>query len=250
MYPPDSPAIIHLHGFGISGTYLLPAADLLAKDYRTYVPDLHGYGRSIHPDRVLSIPELGVAVVHFMDAAGIERATLVGNSMGCMTAIETAQAAPDRVERVVLISPAGGPFNRPIFKGVAQLALDGLREPPRMFTIAVPDYLRFGFINAGKLFWQMIHYPTIDRFKATSKPALVILGERDPLVNEARIVNGTADNPAISIVRVDGAAHAINYSHPRKVTHLVRQFVEGQLLTDDGEARGTAVIIKQRQLSP
>ena len=49
-------AIVHVHGFGISGTYLEPTAALLAPRHRTYVPDLPGMGRSMRPDRPLDLP--------------------------------------------------------------------------------------------------------------------------------------------------------------------------------------------------
>lgn len=246
---PESPSMIHLHGFGISGSYLLPAADELAEQYRTFVPNLPGYGRSVHPGHVLSIPELGKAVIDFMDVAGVERTTLIGNSMGCVVAIEAAHAAPDRIDRLILVSPAGGPYNRPIFKSLGQLTLDGLREPPRMFTVAVPDYLKFGIINAGKLFWQMIHYPAVERLRETEKPTLIIIGERDPLVSESRLKEGIEGIEQIELVRIDGAAHAINFSHPRKLAHLANQYLEGRPLADDGESKGRAVVIKQRQPS-
>jgi pimeloyl-ACP methyl ester carboxylesterase len=242
---PFGPTLIHLHGFGISGSYLLPTANLLAAGYRTFVPDLPGYGRSIHPERVLSISDLAEAVIQFMDVVGVDTATLIGNSMGCIVAIETARIAPERIDRLVLVSPAGGNYNRPIFKGVAQLALDGLRESPRMFTIAVPDYLRFGLLNAGRLFWQMIHYPTVDRFRETQAESLVIVGERDPLVSEQRIVDGTEVNTLIQIVRIGGAAHAINYSHPAKLAHLISSFLQGEPLEDDGVSKGTAVVLRR-----
>lgn len=243
---PDGPVLIHLHGFGISGAYLLPTADALAVEYRTYVPDLPGYGRSIHPEHVHSIPQLAGALIQFMDALAIERAVLVGNSMGCITAIETAWEIPDRIERIILVSPAGGKNNRPIFKGVGQLAIDGFREPLRMYTIAVPDYLRFGLINAGRLFWQMVHYPTIERFRETETPTLVVLGERDPLVSEMRITDGTHANEHIQIVRIDGAAHAINYSHPTKLAKLIRDYLADQPLDDDGIPPGKVVVIRGR----
>jgi pimeloyl-ACP methyl ester carboxylesterase len=246
---PDGPTLIHLHGFGISGSYLLPTADVLAKDFRSYVPDLPGYGRSIHPERVLSISDLAESVVRFMDAVGVHNATLIGNSMGCIVAIETARIVPERIDRLVLVSPAGGTYNRPIFKGVAQLALDGLRESPRMFTIAVPDYLRFGLLNAGRLFWQMIHYPTVERFQDTQTESLVIVGERDPLVSERRIVDGTEINNLIQIVRIGGAAHAINYSHPAKLAHLIRAFIQNEQLEDDGVSKGTAVVLRRPVLT-
>jgi len=242
--------LIHLHGFGISGRYLLPTADLIAAEYRTFVPNLPGYGRSVRPGSVLSIPQLGEAMVQFLDAVGVEHATLIGNSMGCIVAIETARIVPDRIERLVLVSPAGGLYNRPIFKGVAQLALDGLRESPRMFTIAVPDYLRFGLINAGRLFWQMIHYPTVERFQETQTDSLVVVGERDPLVSERRIVDGTQVNGRIQIVRLGGAAHAINYSHPEKLAHLIRLFLNDQTLEDDGISKGSVVVLRRLLLKP
>ena len=44
--PADAPVLIHVHGFAISGRYLMPAAWRLAPDFRTYVPDLPGFGRS------------------------------------------------------------------------------------------------------------------------------------------------------------------------------------------------------------
>jgi pimeloyl-ACP methyl ester carboxylesterase len=45
--PPDAPVMMHLHGFGLSGRYLLPTAELLQDEFHTYVPDLPGYGRSV-----------------------------------------------------------------------------------------------------------------------------------------------------------------------------------------------------------
>jgi pimeloyl-ACP methyl ester carboxylesterase len=244
-FPPGAPVLIHLHGFGISGTYMLPTADLLAGDYRTFVPDLPGYGRSVHPGKVLSIPELAKALLSFMDALDIDKATLIGNSMGCLTAIETAYEAPNRIERLILVSAAGGPNNRPIFKGLAQLSIDGLRESPRMFTIAVPDYRRFGIINAFRLFWAMIHYPTVERATEVTVPTLAVLGSRDPLVNEANIVNGTRGNSTFDLIRIDGAAHAINYSHPRKLAHLIRQYLADEPFADDVTSDGTLVILRR-----
>ena len=42
--PPDAKAMMHLHGFGLSGRYLLPTAELLSDDFHTLVPDLPGFG--------------------------------------------------------------------------------------------------------------------------------------------------------------------------------------------------------------
>src|SRR5215217_150543 len=142
--PAGSMPLIHVHGFGISGSYLLPTARLLAPDYPSYVPDLPGYGRSHKPKKTLSIPELGHAMASYMDEMGIEKANFIGNSMGCLIIVEFAHAYPERIGKAILVSPAGGPHNQPIFRGLPQLARDSFREPIRMYQVAVPDYLHFG----------------------------------------------------------------------------------------------------------
>ena len=58
---PAADAMVHVHGFGISGTYLEPTAALLASHYRTFVPDLPGMGRSIRPAGGLDLPGLAKA---------------------------------------------------------------------------------------------------------------------------------------------------------------------------------------------
>ncbi len=242
--PPDgAPAIVHVHGFGISGTYLLPTASRLAPFYQTYVPDLPGFGRSQHPAHPLGIPALADAVARFMDHVKLDKATLLGNSLGCpITAAFVAQH-PDRIERAILVSPAGGPHNRPIVKGVGQLALAGLREPLGMAPIAVRDYLHYGIPQTWSLFRSMIAFPTVQRFLGASIPMLVVLGDRDPLVSEERIRFGVGQLPQASLVSIDGAAHAINFSHPDQLANVVHAFMEGEAIVDEPSYPGRVRVI-------
>ena len=53
---PAAPAMVHVHGFGISGTYLEPTAVMMAGHARHFIPDLPGTGRSDRPRRPLDIP--------------------------------------------------------------------------------------------------------------------------------------------------------------------------------------------------
>src|SRR3954447_10354462 len=75
--PVNGPVMTHLHGFGLSGRYLLPTAEALAGDFHTLVPDLPGFGRSGNPATPLGIVGLAHAAAAFLDATGIARATLV-----------------------------------------------------------------------------------------------------------------------------------------------------------------------------
>ena len=86
----------------------MPTARVLARRWVNVVPDLPGYGRSERRDHVLDIPALAEALMSVLDALGIDKAVLLGNSMGCPVALEVAHAVPERVHRLVLVSPAGG----------------------------------------------------------------------------------------------------------------------------------------------
>src|SRR5215216_7259397 len=224
--------IVHIHGFAISGRYLEPTAAYLASHYPTYVPDLPGHGYSEKPRRPLSIPELAEALAGYLDAVGVSRAVVLGNSSGCLVAAEFAHRYPDRTERAVLVSPAGGKHNRPLIRGVMQLARDGLREPPSLARIAVPDYVRFGLGNSIQAFRRMTRYPTFERLSHVPVPFLAVIGSRDPLVSESQmemILRSPAD---ADVVRHVDAAHAINFSHPESLARLVDAYLRGQPLPE------------------
>jgi pimeloyl-ACP methyl ester carboxylesterase len=224
--PADAPTLVHVHGFGISGTYLERTAALLAPRYRTYVPDLPGMGRSTRPESPLDLPGLARALIEYCDAVGIERATFVGNSLGCPVIIEIESAFPDRIERAVLVSPAGGPNNQPMGRAIRQMVFDAPREPLGLLPIAVGDYLHFGLLQGWGLFKAMIAYPTLDRLRNLVVPTLVIAGLRDPLVNIDR-VHVFSGLPQVDVVAVTGA-HALNFSHPELIAGLIEQFMQGR----------------------
>jgi pimeloyl-ACP methyl ester carboxylesterase len=237
----DADAMVHVHGFGISGTYLEPTAALLAPHYRTFVPDLPGMGRSIRPEGGLDLPGLAKALMSYCDAVGVERPILVGNSLGCPIIVEVATTFPDRIKRAVLVSPAGGPNNQPLGRAIGQMAMDGLREPPSMLPIATRDYLRFGVLRSLSLFRAMTRYPTLERLPHLVVPTLVIAGLRDPLV---RIANAPrfAVLPHVDAVSVPGA-HALNYSAPQLIAGLIEAYIAGEPLVTQTGPRSVAAAI-------
>jgi len=240
--PPDAPAMMHVHGFGLSGRYLLPTAERLAGDFHTLVPDLPGFGRSGKSSLGLDIPDLAHAALRFLDDRGIEKASLVGNSMGCPVILEFAHHYPERIERAILVSPAGGVYNQPIRRAIGQLTRDGGREPRRMVRVATPDYLRFGVPSTMKMFRALTQYPSLSRLLELHIPTLVVLGDRDPLMphhERVRQIAADTDNHVL-LVRIEGAAHAINFSHPGELAHVIRLFMADQPIVDDPESPGHA----------
>jgi pimeloyl-ACP methyl ester carboxylesterase len=245
--PAGAPTMIHVHGFAISGRYLLPTAARLAPCYPTYVPDLPGFGRSDRPARPLGIPELADALARFMDQVGVERAVLLGNSLGCPIIGDFLDMHPDRIEATIFCSPAGGLHNRPFIKGIAQLAMDGLREPLGMVPIAVADYAHYGILPSINLFRSLIHYPTLERVAELQLPVLVVFGSRDPLVSEMLIRQRATELPHVTAVALDGAAHAINFSHPDQLASVIRAWMERREIVDNAAYPGRVRVIQVAQ---
>lgn len=229
--------VVHIHGFAISGAYLMPTARVLAGPRVNVVPDLPGYGRSERRDRVLDIPALAAALLGILDALDIDQAVLVGNSMGCPVGLEVAHEAPERVDRLVLVSPAGGVQNQPLPRALGQLALDVVRESRRMVPVALPDYLRFGPVDGLRLFHQLTLFPSLERLLHTPVPTLAVLGGRDPLMPSPSRVREVARLAPehVTVALVEKAAHAVNFSHPEELAQAIEAWLDGAL--DAGGAR-------------
>ncbi len=249
--PVDGPPMVHVHGFGISGTYLMPTAGELALEYPTYIPDLPGYGRSGNPPHTLTIPQLADAVAAFMDAVGVDRATLVGNSLGSAITASFAARHPDRIERAVLVSPAGGLHNRPLLRALSQMVRDVPREPPRLAAVAAPDYLRFGLLDSLRLFHAMTQFPVLERLTSLEVPTLAVLGERDPLMTPTPRVREVAEamRNDVTVVRLVGVAHAANFSHPELLAHVIRCFMHEEPVTQHPDTPGAVKVARRRQRS-
>ncbi|MFD1506326.1 alpha/beta hydrolase [Georgenia yuyongxinii] len=237
--------IVHVHGFGISGSYLMPTARLLTGQGVNVVPDLPGYGHSERPERTLGIPALADALLAVLDALELDKAVLLGNSMGCPIVLQVAHTAPDRVHRLVLVSPAGGVQNQPLSRALGQLAADVVRESPRMASVAVPDYLRFGPVNTLRLFAQLTRFPSLARLLTAPVPSLAVLGSRDPLMPPPHRVKAIASlaPPHVSVALIQGAAHALNFSHPGELANIISSWLAGRPIRDDPDQPGFARVL-------
>jgi pimeloyl-ACP methyl ester carboxylesterase len=99
--------VILLHGLGATKASFLPSIATLARTHRPIAIDLPGFGDSAKPVMgSYDAPFFARAVVALLDALGIERAHLVGNSMGGRVAIEVGLRSPERSGRLVLLSPS------------------------------------------------------------------------------------------------------------------------------------------------
>ena len=108
--------------------------------------------------------------------------------------------------------------------------------------MAVPDYLRFGVPSTLRLFRALTQFPALDRLLAMRVPTMAVIGDRDPLMpgpERLREVAGQTTNHALLVV-IEGAAHAVNFSHPDELANVIRQFMADQPIVDDPDAPGVA----------
>lgn len=107
----SGPALVLLHGSGpgVSGwSNFRGNFPEFAQRFRTVVMDMPGFGQSDRPEFDRAYPKVAAdAVARLMDGLGIEKAHLLGNSMGGYVALEFALAYPEKVDRLVLMGPGG-----------------------------------------------------------------------------------------------------------------------------------------------
>ena len=101
------PPLLAVHGLGGTKASFLPTIGALADAFRVIAVDLPGFGDSVKPLRApFDAPYFVRAMTAVLDAAGLERAHVVGNSMGGRIGIEMALTEGERLDRLVLLSPA------------------------------------------------------------------------------------------------------------------------------------------------
>jgi pimeloyl-ACP methyl ester carboxylesterase len=102
------PPVLLVHGLGATKLSFLPTTVALASaGFRTIAVDLPGFGDSVKPLLApYHPPFFARAMVDLMDALGIDRAHVAGNSMGGRVALELGLRYPDRVRKLALIAPS------------------------------------------------------------------------------------------------------------------------------------------------
>lgn len=101
------PPVLAIHGLGATKGSFLPTVDALADHFRVIAVDLPGFGDSDKPIGAAYDPRFFAdAIIDLLDALGLDRANLIGNSLGGRVALEVALREPERVDRLALLAPS------------------------------------------------------------------------------------------------------------------------------------------------
>lgn len=223
---PANPSVVMIHGLIVSGTYFHPLAALLDDRYSVYVPDLPGYGHA-RSGRTWDVPSLAIHLADWMDAHDLSGSILVGHSLGCQIATMLAVIRPDLVRGMVLVAPTVDPEVRNASHLVLRGLLDFPRERQSIWTIWIPDFLRAGIRHSLSMLHLTMVDNQLDRLGDVQPPALVVGGERDPIVPPRWVHEMAGRMPSARALILPKSPHAMIYSRPRELARVINTVIQG-----------------------
>ncbi len=146
-----------------------------------------------------------------MDALGVARAHLAGNSMGCQVALALARRHPARAGSIVLVGPTTGTQRVPYWRYAAGLVLDSVQETLRYNIKLLKMEAQMGLRRyLGTVVKMRLDTP-LEHAAEVKSPVLVLRGERDKIVPQDMAKQLAEQLPDGRFVLVMDAAHALQF---------------------------------------
>jgi 3-oxoadipate enol-lactonase len=241
--------LLFIHGLGYDRRGWGPLPALLADDFQVLLFDNRGVGESDVPEGPYAVSQMAADAVAVLDAAGVERAHVLGVSLGGYIAQDLALTYPERVRRLVLASTApGGPRSHPMPQAgleafgrfptmereaglrlmvESSLGAHGVRERPELVEEIVAYRLARAPTLAG---WQAQAYAgatfdAYDRVPAIATPTLVLHGGADTVVDPRNAELLVELIPDTRVELVPDRGHLVVWEEAELLAPVVREFL-------------------------
>jgi 2-hydroxymuconate-semialdehyde hydrolase len=256
---PGGVTLLFLHGSGPGATgasnWEAVLSDL-GENFHCLAPDVIGYGDSSHPEPrpagLGDFTRLRVeTLLGLLDALGIERATVIGNSMGGMWTLGMARQAPERVERIVLMGAGGAPvpfgeslphlvnfYDDPTVESMAALLNEFVFDPttfgddlrqiaadrlPRAIRPEVEKSHRATFNLAVP--WDF----STDDLANIAVPTMILHGREDRFVRIESALYYFENIPDARLYGIGRCGHWLQIEHHERFVSALRNFIAGRL---------------------
>src|SRR3954468_1901870 len=262
---PHGHTVVLFHGNNFAGFYFGPVIEVLRKEgFRVIVPDQIGYGRSSKPIIPYHFADMARNTRAILQSLKIDKAMIIGHSMGGMLAARFATQYPDITERLVLYNPIGltdGRFDRPFggtdeaykqtlastYQSIRASIMRYLAHNPSAWTPEFETYTRIRYAWTLSADWprlamvqtliNQVQYldPVVDDWAHIKAPTLVFGGADDSLPGSAgvfrermKFVADTIPNGRARLQLLPGLGHVPHMEAPAQtLPPLVAFLTEG-----------------------
>ena len=246
----EGPAVAILHGLFGSGRNWTTIGRSLSAHHRVLLCDLRNHGASPWAEG-MSYPEMAEDVRAALAGRGIERAALLGHSLGGKVAMTLALSAPQTVERLLVVDIAPVPYPPTLLahlRALQDLDLTQIRrrgEADRLLAAAIPDAAERAFLLQNLVFeetgahWRLnlaaiarampliSGFPSFPADRAYRGPALFVAGGRSPYLRAEHEPAIMKLFPAARLVRIAEAGHWVHAEAPAAFLAQVTPFLDG-----------------------
>lgn len=253
-------AVVLLHGLGASLESWARNVEPLGREFRVFAPDLIYFGKSDKPDREPTQTDFFEFTLGLLDALGLERAVLVGNSMGGAIAAKVAMLHPDRVSALILVNSAGfgrevawwlrartlfyprlpGPPSPWIIRfGLRQIFEDPTRVPDELLQQFIqldydPDVRRsYQRVLGIGVDWRGLKPEMLAEIRDAAPglrvPTLIVWGKQDRVVPVQHAHVAHTLIPAARLHVFDDCGHTPQLEYPAEFNALLTRFLRETL---------------------
>lgn len=183
----DGPPVVLVHGLSGSARWWQRNIPDLARHFHVYAVELPGFGAnrsrplSGRPARFV-LRDAARQLADWMGEAGIERASVVGHSMGGYIAADLAAEYPERVDHLVLVDAALLPSGATVRRSTASLIRSLIALPPDFIPVLAVDAMRAGPLTSLRASRELHASDLRPKLPRVQAPTLVVWGDQDIVV--------------------------------------------------------------------
>jgi pimeloyl-ACP methyl ester carboxylesterase len=226
--------VVLVHGLAGSRRWWSPLVPAFAVHRRVYALDLPRPSQGTPPT------SWSTWLARWFDVVGLERADVVGHSLGGIVAAEFAAAYPERTRRLVLVAPAGIPCGRGLVGRALPLA-GALADLGGWLPMVVGDAVRAGPVAVARAISFVSTRDLRAELRGVRAPTLLLWGERDRLV-PVRVADEWQSILHASRIVYVTCGHVPMLEAPEQVAAEILGFLSEELEHDVGDQVGPRVV--------
>jgi pimeloyl-ACP methyl ester carboxylesterase len=239
--------VVLLHGYPFSGVIWQTQQQNLSDHYRVIAPDLRGHGQSPAPEGVYEMETSARDVLALLDSLGVEKAAIMGHSMGGYVTLALWRLVPERFVALGLIDSQAMPDSDDTrasrYKTAEKVYVDGSKVVAdamtlRLFAPNTPEdepaveQVRTLILNTrpsgiiGTLKGMAARPDSTDLLPQINVPVLVLTGDKDQIITPQKAEKMATAIPSATLATIENAGHMPMLEQPQATTMAIRNFLD------------------------